>query len=278
MQLDWIMESKFQRLGLIRRSGRTLVTSKRTYSSSSFWQNSQASGRMMPTVFWLRRSTRSMRRPYSQPLLTSVRLLCSSSLQTKRKMLIITIRTLKHPYCQKQEYYKLHGCRPRTHSSSMLSSPKKAPSISLVMPFLCIFSDFSDSISLKVRLSTTLILLRFISLKWKKARAVNMFLHLAGDLQVGWEDAALTGTEAEEVWTLWTAAQLVGFCSASAPAVSWRCFQNSQAPGHWFCCYSNYCEKKKQKNMKTVCSELTKIKRTHPPPPQKKGGSVMTCS
>lgn len=33
------------------------------------------------------------------------------------------------------------------------------------MPFLCIFSDFSDSIPLKVRLSTTLILFRFISLK-----------------------------------------------------------------------------------------------------------------
>lgn len=35
---------------------------------------------MMPTAFWLTRRIRSMRKPYSQPLLTSVRLLCSSSL------------------------------------------------------------------------------------------------------------------------------------------------------------------------------------------------------
>lgn len=37
--------------------------------------------------------------------------------------------------------------------------------MSLVMPFLCIFSDLSESIPLNVRLSTILILLRFISLQ-----------------------------------------------------------------------------------------------------------------
>lgn len=54
-----------------------------------------------------------------------------------------------------------------SHSSSMLLSPKKAPSMSLVMPFLCIFNDLSESIPLKVKLSTIFILLRFISLQWQ---------------------------------------------------------------------------------------------------------------
>lgn len=37
--------------------------------------------------------------------------------------------------------------------------------MSLVMPFLCILSDLSESIPLNVRLSTILILFRFISLQ-----------------------------------------------------------------------------------------------------------------
>ena len=65
-------------------------------------------------------------------------------------------------YCTDLSYKRRKG--RRTHSSSMLLSPKKAPSISFVMPFRCIFNDFSKSSPLKVRLSTTLILLRFNSL------------------------------------------------------------------------------------------------------------------
>lgn len=229
LQLDWKMGSKFQRLGLIRRSGALWGLerwSKCTYSSSSFWQNSQASGRMMPTVFWLRRSTRSMRRPYSQPLLTSVRLLCSSSLDHRPKRerqsspSKVSLEKWQHPKLSNtKENENLYKHKPCTHNSSIALSPKKAPSMSLVMPFRCIFRDFSDSMPLKVRLSTTLILLRFISLKWQRA-LVNRFLHLAGDLNVWYEVKVLTGTEAEGVWTLWIAAQLIGFCSASAPAAS----------------------------------------------------------
>lgn len=37
--------------------------------------------------------------------------------------------------------------------------------MSLVIPFLCIFNDLSESIPLKVKLSTIFILLRFISLQ-----------------------------------------------------------------------------------------------------------------
>lgn len=212
MQLDWKTGSKFQRLGLIRRSGELggfLWWSKSTYSSSSFWQNSQASGRMMPTVFWLRRSTRSMRRPYSQPLLTSVRLLCSSSLDWRRKEKddrhhgkLSWQRLEHHTVKYNRVFSTLCEYKSWPHNSSIPLSPKKAPSISLVMPFLCIFSDFNDSIPLKVKLSTTLILLRFISLKWQKAPVINRFLHLASDLKVQYEGAALTGTEAEAVWTL----------------------------------------------------------------------------
>lgn len=66
---------------------RILATKQHTHSSCSFSQNSQASGRMMPTAFWLTRRTRNMHRPYSQPLLTSVRLLCSSSLRHRREKL-----------------------------------------------------------------------------------------------------------------------------------------------------------------------------------------------
>lgn len=53
---------------------------KHTHSSSSFWQNSQALGWRTPIALWLILRIRSMWRPYSHPLLTSVRLLCSNSL------------------------------------------------------------------------------------------------------------------------------------------------------------------------------------------------------
>lgn len=62
------------------------------------------------------------------------------------------------------------------YSSSMLLSPKKAPSMSLVIPFLCIFNDLSESIPLKVKLSTIFILLRFISLQWQRVFVMNHFL------------------------------------------------------------------------------------------------------
>ncbi len=55
-----------------------------------------------------------------------------------------------------------------THSSSMFSKPKRAPSISFVMPLRCIFSDLRAFSSLKIRLSTTRILLRLNSLKSDK--------------------------------------------------------------------------------------------------------------
>lgn len=58
----------------------------------------------------------------------------------------------------------------------------------------------------------------------------------------------LTEFEAVEVWTLWREAQLVCFCLASALAGSWRCFQNSQAQGHWSCCLLNSCKIKKNRN------------------------------
>lgn len=60
-----------------------------------------------------------------------------------------------------------------THSSSILVSPKKAPSMSLVILFLCIFSIFRESIPLNVRLSTILILFRFNSLEYS---AKNIFM------------------------------------------------------------------------------------------------------
>lgn len=46
-----------------------------THSSLSFWQNSQASGRIRLMALWPRWSCCRVSRPYSQPLLTSVRLL-----------------------------------------------------------------------------------------------------------------------------------------------------------------------------------------------------------
>lgn len=58
----------------------------------------------------------------------------------------------------------------------------------------------------------------------------------------------LTGTEAEEVWRLWMAAQLICSCSASVPAGSWRCFQSSQARERWSYYYSNSYEIKEQKH------------------------------
>lgn len=155
---------------------------------------------MMPTAFWLTRRMRSMRRPYSQPLLTSVRLLCSSSLRqgkqniTQKKLLSINksiccpeipagdffLQNTKHTLLQciyrcckglcSAAQLQLNTLvnwsqRDCTHNSSMLFIPKKAPSMSFVMPFLCIFSDFKESIPLNVRLSTILILLRFSSLQ-----------------------------------------------------------------------------------------------------------------
>lgn len=178
---------------------------------------------MIPTAFWLTRRMRSMRRPYSQPLLTSVRLLCSSSLQHRWEKQNITNKNnhlnhnrlgggtnltektgIKKIWPDTQNIidwsccclnvkafwgifndYRIHTVKYRrilkakyelcTHSSSMLLRPKNAPSMSLVMPFLCIFSDFSESIPLKVRLSTTLILFRFISLKWEQAPVIIRF-------------------------------------------------------------------------------------------------------
>lgn len=76
--------NEFQSPELMEGSGDPQLWSEHTHSSSSFWQNSQASGRRMPRAFWLTRRIRSMRSPYSQPLLTSVRLLCSSSLRHRR--------------------------------------------------------------------------------------------------------------------------------------------------------------------------------------------------
>lgn len=52
-----------------------------TYNSDSFSQNSQASGLILRIALWLTWSKCSIRNPYSQPLFTSVRLLCSSSLK-----------------------------------------------------------------------------------------------------------------------------------------------------------------------------------------------------
>lgn len=53
----------------------------RAYSSASLWQNSHASGLILLMAFWLMKSCCSVRSPYSQPLFTSVKLLCSSSLR-----------------------------------------------------------------------------------------------------------------------------------------------------------------------------------------------------
>lgn len=46
-----------------------------THSSPSFWQHSQASGRILLMALWPRCSLCRVSRPYSQPLFTSVRLL-----------------------------------------------------------------------------------------------------------------------------------------------------------------------------------------------------------
>lgn len=53
-----------------------------------------------------------------------------------------------------------------TYKISMLLSPQKAPSISFVTPFLCIFRDFKAPSPWNVSPSTFLILFRFSSLRW----------------------------------------------------------------------------------------------------------------
>lgn len=60
------------------------VKAEVTHSSSRRWQNSQASARMSPILFWFTRRILSMCRPYSQPLFSSVRLLYSNSLAEDR--------------------------------------------------------------------------------------------------------------------------------------------------------------------------------------------------
>lgn len=55
-----------------------------------------------------------------------------------------------------------------TYSSSILSNPNKAPSISLLIPLRCIFNDFKESKPWKVRLSITLIRFLLSSLKANK--------------------------------------------------------------------------------------------------------------
>lgn len=89
-------------------------------------------------------------------------------------------------------------CEVCPHSSSMLLSPKKAPSMSLVMPFLCIFSDLSESIPLNVRLSTILILLRFISLQGGRESVYFNHVHSytkAGPLEYFWTGFTVNSTE-----------------------------------------------------------------------------------
>lgn len=51
-----------------------------------------------------------------------------------------------------------------THKTSMLVNPQNAPSMSLVIPFLCSFNDFKAGSPWKVSPSIFLILLRFNSL------------------------------------------------------------------------------------------------------------------
>lgn len=54
-----------------------------------------------------------------------------------------------------------------TYSSSMLFRPKNAPSLSLLIPFRCIFKDLKESSPWNVRPSTILILFLLSSKNWR---------------------------------------------------------------------------------------------------------------
>lgn len=68
--------------------------------------------------------------------------------------------------CNQDPQHKFHT--KHTYNSSILSKPKNAPSISLLIPLRCIFNDFKDSRPWNVRLSTVLIRFLLSSLKKKK--------------------------------------------------------------------------------------------------------------
>lgn len=117
--------------------------------------------------------------PYSQPLLTSVRLLYSICLLThKHAYIILHLTTMQHLYsiCVNKSYrvafltlqmintcyvavkhsrYKIirllsqHRC---THSISIVLRPQNAPSSKRTMPFLCMFKDWREWSPLKVKL------------------------------------------------------------------------------------------------------------------------------